>query len=36
MDADHVDLRELIAMLSEIGQSLKCPRDAAKQEKNLL
>ena len=36
MDADRVDLRELIAMLSEIGQSLKCPRDAAKQEKNLL
>ena len=24
MDADHVDLRELIAMLSEIGHALKC------------
>jgi hypothetical protein len=29
MDADHVDLRELIAMLSEIGNALKRPRGAA-------
>ena len=29
MDADRVDLRELIAMLSEIGHSLKRPRGAA-------
>jgi hypothetical protein len=36
MDADRVDLRELIAMFSGIGQRLKCPRDAAEQEKNLL
>ena len=26
MDADHVDLRELIAMLSETGHALECPR----------
>ena len=26
MDADRVDLRELIAMLSEIGHALKRPR----------
>ena len=36
MDADRVDLRELIAMLSEIGHALKRPRDAAEQEKHLL
>jgi hypothetical protein len=36
MDADRVDLRELIAMLSEIGHRLRCPRDAAEHEKNLL
>jgi len=29
MYADHVDLRELIVMLSEIGHGLKYPRDAA-------
>jgi hypothetical protein len=28
MDADRVDLRELIAMLSEIGHAIKCPRGA--------
>ena len=26
MDADRVDLRELIAMLSETGHALECPR----------
>jgi hypothetical protein len=29
MDADHVDLRELIAMLSEIGNALERPRGPA-------
>ncbi|MGB7835511.1 MAG: hypothetical protein WBL84_25230 [Xanthobacteraceae bacterium] len=29
IDADHVDVRELIAMLSEIGHALKRPRDTA-------
>ena len=29
MYADHVDLRELIAMLSEIGHAIKCPRGAS-------
>ena len=29
IDADHVDVRELIAMLSEIGHVLKRPRDTA-------
>ena len=29
MDADCVDLRVLIMLLSEIGRSLKCRRDAA-------
>jgi hypothetical protein len=33
MDADRVNLRELIAMLSDIGHKLKDPRDAAEQEK---
>ena len=28
MDADRVDLRELIAVLSEIGHTLRRPRDA--------
>ena len=28
MDADRVDLRELIAVLSDIGNRLKGPRDA--------
>jgi hypothetical protein len=36
MDADRVDLRELIAMLSEIGHRLRCLRDATEEEKNLL
>jgi hypothetical protein len=29
MDADRVDLRELIAMLNEIGHALERPRGAA-------
>jgi hypothetical protein len=29
IDADHVDVRELIAMLSEIRHALKRPRDTA-------
>jgi hypothetical protein len=29
IDADHVDVRELIAMLSEIGHALKRPRGTA-------
>jgi hypothetical protein len=35
MDADRVDLRALIAMLSKVGQRLKSPRVVSEQEKNL-
>jgi hypothetical protein len=35
MDADRVDFRALIAMLSKVGQRLKSPRAVSEQEKNL-